>query len=57
MIFNSFDGKMLLVMHRPFNNARGKIYEVEDRGDRLHIVRQRRDLDGDPPEAERFIVR
>lgn len=57
MLFHSFDGKTLLVMHRPFNNARGKIYEVEDKGDRLHIVRQRTDLDGDPPEAARFIVR
>lgn len=57
MLFNSFDGKLMLVMHRPFHNARGKIYEVRDAGDRLEIVRQRIDLDGDPPEAARFIQR
>ena len=48
MIFDTFDGARLLIVHRPFRNARGKIYEVRDAGDRFEIVRQRTDLDGDP---------
>lgn len=47
MIFDAFDGTQLLIVHRPFRNARGKIYEVRDAGDRFEIVRQRVDLDGD----------
>jgi hypothetical protein len=57
MLFHSFDGRLMLVLHRPFKNARGKLYEVEDLGDRLRIVRERTDLDGDPPESARFIQR
>ena len=37
----------MLIVHRPFRNARGKIYEVEDEGDHLKILRERLDLDGD----------
>ncbi len=47
MLFHSFDGKLMLVMHRPFKNARGKIYEVADAGDHLEIVKERTDLDFD----------
>ncbi len=51
MLFHGFDGKLMLVMHRPFKNARGKIYEVADAGDHLEIVKERTDLDfdGTPP--------
>ena len=35
MLFRSFDGKLMLVVHQPFQNARGKIYEMEDTGDGL----------------------
>ena len=45
MLFHSFDGKLLLVLHRPFRNARGKIYEMRDAGNRLEVVRERTDLD------------
>jgi len=38
-----------MVLHRPFNNARAKLYEMRDDGDHLSIVRQRTDLDGDAP--------
>lgn len=48
MIFDTFDGARILIVHRPFRNARGKLYEVRDAGDRFEIVRQRTDLDGDP---------
>lgn len=50
MLFRRFDGQLMMVLHRPFNNARGKLYEMRDAGDRLEIVRQRIDLDGDPVE-------
>jgi beta-xylosidase len=47
MLFDTFDGKRMLVLHRPFKNARGKLYEVRDAGGRLEILNQRVDLDGD----------
>lgn len=47
MLFRTFEGQLMLVVHRPFKNARGKLYEVSDEGDTISIVRQRTDLDGD----------
>ena len=48
MLFRTFDDQLMMVLHRPFGrNARGKLYEMADRGDRLEVVRQRTDLDGD----------
>lgn len=48
MLFRSFDGTLMLVLHQPFRNARGKIYEMEDTGDGLRVVRFREDLSGPP---------
>lgn len=48
MLFHTFDGKLMLVLHRPFKNARGKLYEMKDAGDHLEVLRERTDLDGDP---------
>jgi beta-xylosidase len=48
MLFVSFDGKLMLVVHQPFRNARGKIYEMEDLGDNLRVVKFREDLNGPP---------
>jgi len=48
MLFRRFDGQLMMVVHRPFKTARGKLYEMRDAGDRLEIIRQRIDLDGDP---------
>jgi beta-xylosidase len=48
MLFRSFDGKLMLVLHQPFRNARGKLYEMEDTGDGLRVVRFRDDLSGPP---------
>jgi hypothetical protein len=48
MLFRTFEGQLMMVLHRPFKNARGKLYEMADRGDRLAVVKQRTDLDGDP---------
>lgn len=46
MLFHAFDGRLMLVLHQPYQNARGKIYEVDDRGDHLQITRYRADLSG-----------
>jgi beta-xylosidase len=48
MLFTTFDGQLMLVLHRPFRNARGKIYEMKDAGDHLDILRERTDLDTAP---------
>ena len=46
MLFHTFEGQLMLVLHRPFGkNARGKLYEMADRGDHLEIIRERTDLD------------
>lgn len=50
MLFKRFDGQLMMVVHRPFKNARGKLYEMRDAGDRLEIIRERIDLDGDSVE-------
>jgi beta-xylosidase len=47
MLFHTCDGQLMLILHRPFHNARGKLYEMADRGDHLEILRHRTDLDGD----------
>lgn len=47
MLFHTFDGQLMMVLHRPFKNARAKLYEVSDEGDHLRIIRERNDLDGD----------
>jgi hypothetical protein len=40
MIFKAFDGRLMLVLHQPFRQARGKLFELEDTGDGLRIKRQ-----------------
>ncbi|MGW3137717.1 glycoside hydrolase family 43 protein [Streptomyces sp. NPDC001139] len=46
MLFRTFEGRLMMILHRPFENARGKLYEMELRGDELRVLRQRADLDG-----------
>lgn len=48
MLFRSFEGQLMLVIHQPFQNARGKIYEIEDLGDSLRVSKYRDDLSGPP---------
>jgi hypothetical protein len=36
----------MLVLHQPFLQARGKVYEVEDTGDNLRVGKYREDLSG-----------
>jgi len=40
MLFRAFDGRLMLVLHQPFRNAHGKLFEIEDTGDTLRIKRQ-----------------
>jgi len=40
MLFESFDGKLMMVLHQPFRQARGKLFEMEDTGDTLRVKRQ-----------------
>jgi beta-xylosidase len=47
MLFRTFDGQLMMVLHRPFKRARGKLYEMRDAGDHLEVVKERVDLDGD----------
>ena len=48
MVFSTFDDRRMLIVHRPFKSARGKLYDVDDSGDRIVIVSPRPDLDLDP---------
>jgi beta-xylosidase len=45
MLFHRFDGALMLVLHRPFRGARGKLYDIQDAGDHLEVMRERTDLD------------
>lgn len=47
MLFHAFDGRLMMVLHRPFANALGKLYEMRDDGDRLTVVREATELDGE----------
>lgn len=40
MLFHAFDGRLMLVLHQPFRQARAKLFEVDDSGDTLRIVRK-----------------
>ncbi|MCI3278125.1 glycoside hydrolase family 43 protein [Streptomyces cylindrosporus] len=46
MMFRTFDGDLMLILHRPFENARGKLYEMRLDGHELRVLRRRDDLDG-----------
>lgn len=46
MLFRTFEGRLMLVVHQPFVRARGKLYEIEDLGDSLGLSRYREDLSG-----------
>jgi beta-xylosidase len=47
MLFRTFEGKLMMVLHRPFKFALGKLYEMRDTGDRVEIVREATELDGE----------
>jgi hypothetical protein len=39
MLFESFDGNLMMVLHQPFRQARGKLFEMEDTGDTVRVKR------------------
>jgi beta-xylosidase len=45
MLFRAFDGRLMMVLHRPFTFALGKLYEMQDKGDRVSVVREATELD------------
>ena len=47
MMFRAFDGRLMLVLHRPFKRALAKFYEMRDAGDRVEVVREAVELDGE----------
>jgi len=46
MLFRSFEGQLLLVIHRTNGDAYAKLYDIEDDGDHLVVLKERVDLDG-----------
>jgi beta-xylosidase len=46
MLFRTFEGQLMMVLHQPFRNARAKLFDMEDTGDNLKVVRARTDLHG-----------
>lgn len=47
MLFRQFNGQLMMVLHRPFNHARGKLYVMRDIGKSVSIVREAVELDGE----------
>lgn len=47
MLFRAFDGRLMMVVHRPFKRALAKFYEMRDAGDRVAVVREAVELDGE----------
>lgn len=45
MLFRRFDGQLMMVLHRPFTYALGKLYEMRDDGDKVTVVREATELD------------
>lgn len=45
MLFRAFDGRLMMVLHRPFTRALGKLYEMRDTGNRVEIIREATELD------------
>lgn len=47
MLFRDLGGRLLMVLHRPFTNARGKLYLMRDTGDTIAVARELTELDGE----------
>jgi beta-xylosidase len=50
MLFRTFEGQLMMVLHQPFQHvhARAKLFDMEDTGDNLKVIRVREDLHGRP---------
>jgi hypothetical protein len=46
MLFRTFDGRLMLVLHCTNTDPHAKLFDVEDLGDRLALRGERKDLDG-----------
>jgi hypothetical protein len=48
MLFTTFDNRLMLILHSPFKMplSRGRIFEMEDTGDTLKVIRECRELYG-----------
>jgi hypothetical protein len=41
MLFKAFDGKLMMILHSPYNgNTRPHLYEMEDTGETLRIIKE-----------------
>jgi hypothetical protein len=40
MLFHSFDGKLMMVLHQPFRQAHAKLFEMKDTGDSIAVKQQ-----------------
>ena len=40
MLFHTFDGKLMLVLHQPFRQAHAKLFEMRDTGDSVAVDRE-----------------
>jgi len=49
MLFRAFDGQLMMILHHPFRRAHGRLFDMEDTGDNLKVLRERPDLDDQPP--------
>jgi hypothetical protein len=53
MLFRTFEGQLMLVVEQPFGEwARARLYDMEDAGDALNVVKRRDDLDSRPVVGE-----
>jgi hypothetical protein len=49
MLFRTFEGQLMLAVQQPFGRwARARLYEMEDAGDSLKVIKRRDDLDSRP---------
>lgn len=49
MLFRTFSGQLMLILHHPFQNARARLFDITDAGDHLDLGPERTDLDGYTP--------
>ncbi|WP_347302499.1 glycoside hydrolase family 43 protein [Croceibacterium sp. TMG7-5b_MA50] len=45
MLFRTFDGRLMMVLHRPFTRALGKLYEMREDADIVAVEREAVELD------------
>jgi hypothetical protein len=53
MLFRTFEGQLMMVLQHPFGpRGRARLYDMQDAGDRLRVLRRREDLDTRAVSAE-----